>query len=445
MLRARCSSRSRSSCSRTSACSSATATRSRRAGLALLLLPRVPGIGQQVNGAYLGVGIGAVPVPARRVRQARDRRLPRRLPARHAAAAGAGLAARAGRDDPAAQALRAAARGVGRGDVPARLHPRPRLVADVLRRLPRAALRGHQPALVRDDRDGAVRGRRVGHVPDPRATSRTASTIWLDPFKPRSVEDEGYQIAQSLFAQADGGLFGTGFGQSLLSAGRHAMLPAAETDLIYAVIVNELGLVGRLRADARLPAVLRARHEGRDARAPTRSPSCWPPGLTAVFALQVFVIVGGVTQVIPLTGVTLPFVSYGGSSIVANFVLLALLLLDLRPRRAGRRTCDERPDRPPLRAVVVLFGCSCFTSRWSVFRPEPARQPRQPPRAAGRGAHQARHDPRRRRQGAGPQREDRRGALHAPLPDRTSCSRTRSATRSRASGAPASSSTTTTR
>ena len=110
-----------------------------------------------------------LPVPAGGVRQARHRHLPRRLPARHAPAAGAGGAARARGHDPAAQALRAADRGLGRRDVPALLHPGPRLVADVLRRLPGPALRGHQPRLVRDDRARAVRVRGVGHVPDPRA------------------------------------------------------------------------------------------------------------------------------------------------------------------------------------------------------------------------------------------------------------------------------------
>ena len=101
------------------------------------------------------------------------------------------------------------------------------------------------------------------------------------------------------------------------------------------MIVNELGLAGA--CGLLLVYLLFAERGIKMAMvAPTRSRSCWPSGLTAVFALQVFVIVGGVTKVIPLTGVTLPFVSYGGSSIVANFVLLALLLLvSDRARQAG--------------------------------------------------------------------------------------------------------------
>ena len=152
--------------------------------------------------------------------------------------------------------------------------------------------------------------------------------IWLHPYN--EPQGNGYQILQSIFAQADGGLFGKGFGQSLLIIpGSHPpaqLLPAAETDTIYSLIVNELGLFGAcgvilvyLLITARGFKVALLASDGFSKLLAT--------GLTAVFAIQAFVIIGGVTRVIPLTGVTLPFISYGGSSIVANFVLLALLLL----------------------------------------------------------------------------------------------------------------------
>jgi cell division protein FtsW (lipid II flippase) len=150
--------------------------------------------------------------------------------------------------------------------------------------------------------------------------------IWLDPFKRGVVDDEGYQIAQSLFAQADGGLFGRGFGEALIDFGGSPIIPAAHTDLIYAVLVNEAGLFG---AAGLIGAYLLFTFRGFKTAtlAADGFSKLLAAGLTAVLALQVFVIVGGVTRVIPLTGVTLPFVSYGGSSIVANMVLLALLLI----------------------------------------------------------------------------------------------------------------------
>ena len=162
--------------------------------------------------------------------------------------------------------------------------------------------------------------------------------IWQDPFASDVVDKEGYQVAQGLFAQADGGLFGTGFGESLLQLpSGQSILPAPHTDLIYAVFTNELGLFG---AVALIVAYLVFTERGFKTAMVAQDgfTKLLAVGLTAVFALQVFVIVGGVTKTIPLTGVTLPFVSYGGSSIVANFVLIALLLIvsDSARREAPR-------------------------------------------------------------------------------------------------------------
>ena len=171
--------------------------------------------------------------------------------------------------------------------------------------------------------------RTVGHVQE-------RVDIWLDPFDPSLVDDEGYQIAQSLFAQADGGLFGQGFGRALLELpGGGRILPAAHTDLIYSVFVNEVGLFGAAGlVGAYLLLVFRGFKTA--LLAGDGFSKLLATGLTAVLALQVFVIVGGVTRVIPLTGVTLPFVSYGGSSIVANMVLLALLLIVSEKARSER-------------------------------------------------------------------------------------------------------------
>jgi cell division protein FtsW (lipid II flippase) len=162
----------------------------------------------------------------------------------------------------------------------------------------------------------------VGHV-------EKRIDTWLDPFDQKLYDAPGgsFQIAQSLFAQADGGLFGRGFGEALLELpGGGTILPAAHTDLIYAVITDELGLFGATGLIL-VYLLLCARGFKTALVASDGFSKLLATGLTAVLALQVFVIVGGVTKVIPLTGVTLPFVSYGGSSILANMVLLALLLV----------------------------------------------------------------------------------------------------------------------
>jgi cell division protein FtsW (lipid II flippase) len=160
--------------------------------------------------------------------------------------------------------------------------------------------------------------------------------IWQNPFRPDLFAVQGYQIAQGLFAMADGGLMGKGFNQSLLYLpGGHSILPVPHTDMIYAVITNELGLFGA--AGLVIAYLLFVRRGFKTAMISGDGfGKLLATGLTAVFALQVFVIVGGVTKVIPLTGVTLPFISYGGSSIIANFVLLALLLIVSDAARSRR-------------------------------------------------------------------------------------------------------------
>jgi cell division protein FtsW (lipid II flippase) len=165
------------------------------------------------------------------------------------------------------------------------------------------------------------------HIPHIHARVET----WLHPLDPTLYHAPlgSYQVANSMFAQAAGGLFGQGFGRAALAVPGHAvgsLLPAPQTDMIYAVITDELGLFG---AVAVLITYLMFVYRGFKIALLARDSfsTLLAVGLSAMFALQVFVIVGGVTRVIPLTGVTLPFISYGGSSIVANLVLVALLLL----------------------------------------------------------------------------------------------------------------------
>ncbi len=141
---------------------------------------------------------------------------------------------------------------------------------------------------------------------------------WLNPWS--HAETSGYQIIQGWFAIAAGGLFGEGPGQS--SAGS---IPEASTDFIFAVISDELGLIG---ATAILIAYVLMVGTGLRVAVRCERPfeKLLAAGLSLIIGIQTFVIVGGVTRLIPLTGITLPFVSYGGSSLIANYILLALLL-----------------------------------------------------------------------------------------------------------------------
>ncbi|MGH2885693.1 MAG: FtsW/RodA/SpoVE family cell cycle protein [Solirubrobacteraceae bacterium] len=163
------------------------------------------------------------------------------------------------------------------------------------------------------------------HIPHIHARVET----WLHPLNPTLYHAPlgSYQVANAMFAQAAGGLFGQGFGQAALTLPNGgALLPAPQTDMIYAVITDELGLFGAV-AVLMTYLLLVARGFKTAMLARDSFSTLLAAGLSAMLALQVFVIVGGVTRVIPLTGVTLPFISYCGSSIVANLVLVALLLL----------------------------------------------------------------------------------------------------------------------
>ncbi len=159
-------------------------------------------------------------------------------------------------------------------------------------------------------------------------------SVWLDPWA--DPQGAGYQIIQAAYALAWGGTSGVGPGLGI--AGR---IPYDETDFIFAVIGEELGLLG---ATAVLCAFLLLAGSGLRIARESRDPfgSLLAVGLTVLIAFQAFIIMGGVTRLLPLTGVTLPFVSYGGSSLLANYVLLALLV----------RVSDQTARRGPERVVA---------------------------------------------------------------------------------------------
>jgi cell division protein FtsW (lipid II flippase) len=150
---------------------------------------------------------------------------------------------------------------------------------------------------------------------------QTRVDIWLHALDPNRVFEFGYgQLAQAQFGMATGGLVGAGLGR-----GSPTLIPYASTDFIFAAIGEELGLLGTA-AVLLLYVVLVGKGLKAALQCPDGFGKLLATGLSASIGLQAFVIVAGVTRVIPLTGVTLPFVSYGGSSLVSNFVLLALLI-----------------------------------------------------------------------------------------------------------------------
>ena len=149
---------------------------------------------------------------------------------------------------------------------------------------------------------------------------QTRVAIWLDPFA--DAAGRGLPArAVAVRARRRRHDRAPGLGQGLPTR-----IPFVETDFIFSAIGEELGLLGAAAVIIVLPGVLRARPRDRGARALATWRRSRRPGSSPRSALQAFVIIGGVTRLIPLTGVTLPFVSYGGSSLLSTFILLALLL-----------------------------------------------------------------------------------------------------------------------
>jgi cell division protein FtsW (lipid II flippase) len=141
---------------------------------------------------------------------------------------------------------------------------------------------------------------------------------WLEPFE--HYADEGYQIVQGIFALGTGSLSGAGPG-----LGRPDLIPNASTDFIFAAVGEEIGFAGTVAIIA-IYALVVAVGLGISFRSRDTFRKLLAAGLTFVMAVQVFLIVGGVLRIVPLTGITLPFMSYGGSALVGNMVLVALLL-----------------------------------------------------------------------------------------------------------------------
>jgi cell division protein FtsW (lipid II flippase) len=173
---------------------------------------------------------------------------------------------------------------------------------------------------------GAFAYRLFGHV-------QIRFDVWLRPFD--DANGNGYQIVQSLYGLANGGIFGTGWGQ-----GYPQLVPFAKTDFITSALGEELGLMG-LIAILLLFAIIVER--GARAAVATRDPfgNLFAIGLTTVIGLQTFIVIGGVTRLVPLTGLTTPFLSYGGSSLVANYIIIGILIRISNAARAPEITDAE--------------------------------------------------------------------------------------------------------
>ena len=179
---------------------------------------------------------------------------------------------------------------------------------------------------------GAILYRLFGHV-------RTRIDVWLDPFA--DPGGSGFQIVRALYAFGRGGILGTGLGGGLPQVGNAPAIPAIHTDFVFTALAEELGLLGAL-VILSLYLVIAERGLRIAARAADDFRALLAAGLTLVIVIQAAIIIGGNAKVFPLTGITLPFVSYGGSSLLANAIIVGLLLA----------LSDEGVEPPPPRGAT---------------------------------------------------------------------------------------------
>jgi len=177
---------------------------------------------------------------------------------------------------------------------------------------------------------------------------QTRVSVWLHPFA-ASNQATGYQLQQSLFGLGTGGIFGTGLG-----SGHPEFVPLPATDFIITSFGEEIGLFGVVGLLA-LYAVFVARGVAAGLAVRDSFGKLLAIGLSWLIALQLFVVVAGVTRLLPETGLTTPFLSYGGSSLLGSWIILALLLRvsDSARRPTSTPPSKAAPPAPTAEAVVM--------------------------------------------------------------------------------------------